>query len=647
MTTKRAKRDRTDTAIDEVIAETVEQAKSPKARRSDADRTDDWASTTSPLGGVRDKHTGLRFARRRRLSRKQLEALYEQNPIVARVVDRLANDAFREGWELSKVETDDGVDVDVTEIKDDLDDLQIDATMARAVKWSRLYGGALMTLPLFDGGTSEQPMSFGPQCFMLNPSVVPAHDARPRDMDAGFNSPTYLKVLNYDVTGLSSTGNVVHHSRVIPFEPISLPPEALIGSPTGWGPSVIDRLFDDLGRDGASASHAVSMMYIASILYVKLHAFREESVSKEGREKLTTLLQTMRERLDSMGILGIDAKDDIGALTLTINGAHELIDRMRARLASAADMPKEILFNESPAGLNAGELSGPQELWFAHVAAFQREILTPAIDRVLEVYFRTKGIRATSWVVTWRPLWTKSDDKSAETYAKNATADAVMIDKGVVSELEVRKHRFVEGKAGPIELEAERTVPPLDLSAPDVESYNAAANAPPSDTGKVADEALTGVQITSLLQIQKDLNAGVGNGGITYAQAVGVVALSFPSMRGREAEVLGPMPPVLDLSSTAKPPPAPAPTPEADELELAPSLNPDHPPEDLATPQEAAAAFHVPTRTITKAIAERRLKFLGLGAHKRVSLAAVGQLARAHELEPEPAEVASGEAPAA
>lgn len=609
--------------------------KKPRILPAPEIRVDDWASTTSSIGGVRDKHTGLTFIRRTRLTREQLNALYEQDPIVARVVDRLPNDAFRAGWDLDQITTDDGSKVDPVEVKDDLDDLGVDQVMNRAVKWSRLYGGSIMTLPVYDSGEADEPMVFGPSAFLLPSQAIPAHDARPRDMDAGFNSPTYLKTLSYDVTGLVSGTVAVHHSRVIPFEPIQLPPDALITSPTGWGPSVIDRLWNELGRDGAAASHLVSMMYVASILYIKLHAFREESVSKEGRDKLTALLTSMRERLDSMGILGIDAKDDIGNLSLAVTGAPEIVDRMRQRLASAADMPKEILFNESPAGLNAGELSGPQELWHSVVSSFQQLTLTPALNRVLEVYFRSKGIRATEWKIVWRPLWSKSDEQTAETYAKNATADALMISTGVISELEVRKSRFVEGKQGILSVPSEISPTALDLSAPDIEAYTAATT--PGAESTPADEALTGIQITSAIQIQEKLNTGI----ITYAQAKGVVALSFPAMRGREHEILGPMPPVVDLSSTAKPIAAAVPA-VADEVEPGPTLNPDHPPEDLASPQEAAAAFRVPTRTITKAIAEGRLAYLGLGAHKRVSLAAVGQLARSHELaaelEPEVAE---------
>jgi hypothetical protein len=51
-------------------------------------RLDDWSNTLSKMGSLQDKSTGLQFSRRRRLTRAQIDALYEQNPICARIRDR-------------------------------------------------------------------------------------------------------------------------------------------------------------------------------------------------------------------------------------------------------------------------------------------------------------------------------------------------------------------------------------------------------------------------------------------------------------------------------------------------------------------------------------------------------------------------------
>lgn len=572
---------------------------------------DGWANTMTSMGSIRDKSTALTFLRRERLSREVLETMYEQNPIAARVVDRLVDDAFRNGWTITKC----NVDIDHAAIMSRLDELQVNTQMARAARWSRLYGGALLCVPTVDATRRDQVLINPTAIYPL--TVVAAHDAIPQEYDDGFGSPTYQKVLSYDIQGLTSTTARVHHSRVIAFEPIELPPAVLLRSITRWGPSVIDRLFDDLGREGSARAHAVSMMYIASLLFLQLQGFREDHNSKQGRVKLAKFMGDVRRTLDSLGVMGLDVNDKIGTVTLQTSGVHELIDRMRDALAAAADMPKEILFNESPAGLNAGELSGPQEIWFATVRKFQTQVLTPALDRVLEICFQVWGIPATEWQIEWAPLWTPSQTAIADNAAKWATTDKAYFDMGLDGE-EIVKQRFVEGRTGPLELAANEPAVPLDIAGE--AAAEVAAQAPATTP---ADTAMNGAQIASMLEILKSVNIGE----LTYDQGIGALGVAFASLRGREAAVLGPRPAVAPVNPTL---PAPA-AAVVDEPNTDPPPSPDAPPPDPASPRDAAAKWGVPTLTLTRLIRSGVLPYWGIGSRVIVSLSEVGRLAKSHE----------------
>jgi phage-related protein (TIGR01555 family) len=329
-------------------------------------------------------------------------------------------------------------------------------------------------------------------------------------MDATFGSPTYKDILTYDLRSIDGKTTRIHHTRCIPIEAIDLPYEALMHSPTGWGPSVIDRLWDDLSREGAARAYANSMMYNASLLYIKLEGFRSAHATKDGRENIQALLAKMRQGLDALGILGIDAADDIGNVTLTMNGVVDIIDRARNALAAAADMPKEILFNESPAGLNAGELSGPQELWFAHVSAYQKNILTPALNRMLEVCFQAWGIPLNEWSIEWNPLWIKSDSSAAAVNFQQAQADAIYVTMGACTAEEVREHRLVRGLSGQIIPIEKPEV--LDLSGLggqeqelDAQPQQASYEPPPGETPMSAGElaGVTGFSANSIRNMHK------------------------------------------------------------------------------------------------------------------------------------------------
>ena len=561
-------------------------------------RADDWKNTMTSLGGVKDKHSGITYCRRRRLSRQVVEAMYEQNPIAARVVDRLPYDALRNGWEIQKWDA----DVPLADAQKKIERLDPDAALDQGTKWSRLYGGSLITLPVMDNRKPEQPMGVPER--MFKPSVIESFNAVPREYDDGFGSPTYRKVLSYDIVGLTQEQIKVHHSRVIKFEPIELPPEALLdntGSSFGWGPSVLDRLFDDLGRDGAARSHAISMMYIASLLHVQLDGFRKEHKTKGGKKQLRKFMEEVRKTLDATGILGLDAADVIGSTSLNVTGAHELIEKMRNALAAAADMPKEILFNESPAGLNAGELSGPQELWFANVSAFQEHVLTPALRRILDVAFAAWGFNVSSYEIVWNPLWTKSERSTAEVNKMNMETDRGYFEMGSAGPEEFRKHRFVDGKVGQLEVAADEVAEPLSFTEEDVQAQEqavAAANGPTApEPVAVQEEALNGAQITSMAQIIEKVNQGL----IPRDSGVQIIGVAFPKQAAHAEQIMG--------SAGLAPAPGlgPAPTPGAaapvaaqDQPNAEPEPAPFDPPagETPMSPSELSAVTGVSAASI-------------------------------------------------
>lgn len=605
------------------------------------ERFDDWANPAVGFGTSGDKHSGTTFRRRSRLHRQTLTAMYEQSPIVARVVDKIADDAFRPGpggarpWSLTGLPR--GVDTDA--LMRATDALAIDASLMKVIKWGNLYGGALGMLPVLDGGLRpDQPLDPQRVRAFFPLQVVTAHDAIPFEIDAGFGSPTYLQVLSYDVTGMHTLPVRVHHSRAVRYEPIPLPYEAMIASTTRWGPGVVERLFDDLAKDGAAPAHALSMMYVASVLYAKLDGYRAKALTKNGKHKVREILAEMRRQLDALGILGLDKGDEIGNLNLSIAGAHEIIDRMRARLASASPMPREILFNEAPTGLRGGELSGAQDLWYGTVGTFRRQTVTPMIRRILEIAFAAWGLPADlTWDIEWSPLWVPRPEDQAAAYKTTAEGDAIYMDRGVYSDGEVRRHRS-QGLEGPVDVDEPDEVPSLAITAEDVAAAEAAEGGQrpqpqpqPAEGPKVADEAMNGAQWAQVVAIGEKVTAGL----VTRDQGAAMIRAGAPSL---PVDLVGAIVGPPQLAAPAPPslpgaPPASGVEPQAD---AAPEVEPA--PSDLVPPRRAADIWSIPTRQITLAIERgpdsvdgsgrpNGLRHWRIGSHKRVSLADVARLA--------------------
>ena len=569
------------------------------------DKLDSWANDLTSLGSTYDKATGVEFRKRLRLSQTQLSSLYEQHPLAAKVVDLIVDEAFRTPWKVV------GEGIDSKAVDSWCDDLRIDEQLSIALKLSRLYGGALLALPTADGQDPSLPLRPGSPLF--TPAAFDAYDCRPVTMDDGFGSSTYRQTLEYEIQSLTGQSIRVHRSRVIPFEPIPLPARESMHSLTLWGPSVLDRVYDDLSAWGAAKGHAASAMYVSSLLVLKLQGFREDRSSKGGPERMRQRLSDTKRSLDMLGIFGLDDEDDLSSVSMPMTGLHEIMDRLRDSVAASSEMPREILFNESPAGLAGGDLSGPQQLWYGRVETYRQKVINPALDRILSLLLRSKGVNVDEWTIEWAPLWTPSATSEATNAATWAAADQIYYNMGADPE-KILSQRFVDGNKSHLHFEPDRPAEPLDLAAEGevVEPVSTASSSPtPQDT------AMNGAQITSMLEVLRMVNAGE----LTYDQGIGVLGSAFASLRGREASVLGPRP--------QTPPPSLA--AEGDEPDPLNGPSDDPIPDDVMSPREAAAKYRVSTRTITRMMETAAIRYWGLGSHKRVSLADIAKAARAHE----------------
>jgi phage-related protein (TIGR01555 family) len=496
-------------------------------------RTDDWASTTGALGGIRDKHTSLYFAARPRLPRARLTTLYTEDPIVARCCDQMADDCFRTPWEFDEWDADDITAKDAMGL---IEPYGIEGVLGQTFRWGALYGLGAATIQVQGCGAPHTPLVARPRSPLYKSKVLVADDCQPYEVDTGWGSESYGDVLSYQVMGLAGSSSLikVHASRLLVYEPIPLPMLERRSSANGCGPSIVERLFNALGKDGAASSHAIAMMYIASLLYVKLKGYKDAAKTDDGRNKIRDMLALTRQQLDSLGLLGLDADDEIGNLTLAVTGAHELMDRMRDRLAAASPMPREILFKESPTGLRGGELTGPQALWYGAVDSFRRDVAAPLLSQWLRVAFACLGVTVRKWTIKWAPLWMPTQAELAANQLTLAQADQIRIESGPLSPTEVRDHRFVKGSVEPVRIEP--TAPAAALALPTPEDMAAEAGGAPAD---VAAEAMNGAQVDKLVAIAEKVKAGL----LDRDAALALVQAAYPGVAVALAErIVGPVP---------------------------------------------------------------------------------------------------------
>jgi len=461
----------------------------PRVPDASIARYDNWGSTLSSLGSVKDKSAGADFRRRARLSRQLCETLVDQNALCARAVEKHVADAFRPGWKFK----DEGLELFRARLEAEL---EISARIKESVRWSRMYGAALLYIAAGDGRDPRHPLNAAGVRSVAALNPIPAHQCEAHEYDSAFGSATYRQVLSYRIDSLSSGQPLryVHASRCVVFEPISLPIESRIEGlysdtwSTSWGPSVLQRFYDELIREGSTRAYANAMMYVASILAIKMQGLRDQITTDEGKRIVRGNLEVMRQSMDGLGIAGLDAGDDLVTVQHGVAGLADMVQTARDALASALPFPREIGLNESPTGLRGGELSGAQALYFADVDAMRSDILTPAIQRIARIAAAAWGVDLSGGLeIEWAPLWVPDEREQSETAARNAATDRTYWEIQALGSREIRDRRFVEGQRGAITIDEDcagdvrTTVPYMEPALRIVESV--AAGTIPRDAG--------------------------------------------------------------------------------------------------------------------------------------------------------------------
>ena len=110
-------------------------------------REDGYVNLLNKYGTKQDNSEAYKFEREPVIPDMQLTGLYEGNGLFSKIIDTPAEEALKHGFDLNLKS--DEVNAFV---EDALDDLEWEEKAATAIKWARLYGGALIVMLIDEGG---------------------------------------------------------------------------------------------------------------------------------------------------------------------------------------------------------------------------------------------------------------------------------------------------------------------------------------------------------------------------------------------------------------------------------------------------------------------------------------------------------------
>ena len=410
-------------------------------------RLDSYINTVSGLGTARDKALATGFQDQGRLDAGTLEVLYEQEAICARIVDRVVDDATREPWSLKGKDS----TFDFSEMVSDLESLEATQSVADAWRWARLYGGSLLFVDLRDGTPNHKPVDWSRAKEIRGLHVVESRYAIPDGTTRSLGSNAFGRPSTYRIT-TAGKDTRIHRSRVIRFDGVRVTPTRL-ATQSGWGPSVIDRVWRQVVRLGSAEASAESILHEISVMVMRMKGFREKMAgSDEDRAELKEVFKAIGYALSNFNMLVLDTEDDWTEQTRTVSGVDALVQRFVDSLVRVTDMPRTVLLGEQPSGLNA---SADSEIraWFDHVASQQQKILTPALTKIISIHLRLmrKAGKAVpeDWTIEYAPLWQPTAKETADTALVEAQRDVAYMQFGVVGPDEVRDRLVETGQLTP------------------------------------------------------------------------------------------------------------------------------------------------------------------------------------------------------
>lgn len=404
-------------------------------------RLDGWKNLLSGLGGRRDKTRYTRPSPVTRLSDIELAALYYGDPIAADAVDYLPEDMTKAGFE---------VNGDTGELEQAFNELHGPEKFKEALAYTELYGGAIILMDIEGSGSYDQP--YDP----ARVKKVRALRVYPRTrIELGLmnqvvlpESPYFEDYEQFVIRKIDGSTFTVHASRCLIFKsPIRVDPTmaGFVDYERYWGLSAVLRYYDAVASYGALIQGLTHLSQELAVGKYKL-ANLEQLVAEGDYRSINRRMDAIDTQKSIVNGVFLGEGEDYTREQLTLSGVDALTDRFMMHVAAATRYSVTRLFGRSAAGLNATG-KGDQDNYYDRVRAAQTNRMTPPLIRLIEVLNNFLKVlpKGEKIAVTYNPLYPMDSTQEADVRYKIAQADAVYIDRGVLSQDEVRANRFLGG----------------------------------------------------------------------------------------------------------------------------------------------------------------------------------------------------------
>jgi len=425
------------------------------------------------------------------LSDSELDSMYAEDGLAARIVKLLPDDMYREGWEYEFPDLDEiKAKAFIDEYASVMEDIDVLGKLKKATYWNRLKGGAAILISVIDGLDMSLP---------LNPKKIKNFEKLKvldrTDIDFATiqwqNDPTQprfglpvLYPVKFDYGTAGSGMQMVHYTRIIEMHGDDLPKRSettLSQEQRFWGISVIQRAESRLQTLGSSLGSIDQLLQEMGVGKFKFKDLAMLLSSTEGKEALLRRVEVNDLTRSTYRSQYLDSEEDFTRDVFDFRGIPEILYILFMLISSDTGYPITRLFGVSPGGMNATGESDMRN-YYDGVRSLQNTEAYPMILRIVRIISEWKGIQEP--YIKFLPLETMNEKEEAElekiqTDKEKIEAETykLYIEMGVLEAYQVRFLKYgktLDNIPVPAEFEEEEKLPEV-VTAP------APQNTPPAD----------------------------------------------------------------------------------------------------------------------------------------------------------------------
>lgn len=397
------------------------------------ERKDGWMNLFTGLGTRADKTKSTRAVLTGFLTDAEKEIVYADDGLGARIVDLLPEDMMKQGWHYVFEDEKEGFDNYSKIYNHVFKEIRANYKIAQALKWARLYGGALILLGVYDGESLDQPLNLNKIKNFENLKIIPRNNVMYGTMEFQMNPelPHYGQVEYYPVTfytGRQYQMQRVHYSRVIEIKGIEIPSSEASLIPMEfryWGLSVFQRIQDRLKELGSSFSSLANLLNELTIGKYKYKDLAQIMSSDDGGELVQKRLQAMDLMKSVFHSVLLDTDESFERDTLSFGGVSDVMYQFMMMTSAATGYPMTKLFGISPGGLNS---TGDADMYqyYDMVKAKQETELLPIIERLVKIISEWQKIPEPE--IVFNPLEQMTEKEQAELEEKKAMTEKMKME---------------------------------------------------------------------------------------------------------------------------------------------------------------------------------------------------------------------------